>query len=371
MGEMTSLNTVNSQLKFKLDSLNAEAGKGQRQALDSAAMMKELLIYPGQVSRILYSTAGPTQVYLDSLSQGQGDSIRAKTLASAQDSSMMTREEFDEQMEKFRSEMLQAQATRDSAMMMAFASRIPEQQEYEPVETEPQELVVNTEGVDDDTAKKIQKNNEKQAKVEMRNAKKQAKLEDKNNKLLKGALLVGGTAAATAAISNSGDKKQAAAQAQRDSVLMAQIQADSVMIDSLQRQLQAGVAPVAADTVVVEKTIPATSHALLNQSKVEIFFGVNETALTEAEKQKLQLVKKVLDDNAELGLELIGYADNTGTVSYNLKISEKRVAAVSDYFVSLGIDSSRISSDVGGLIIRGSRGSMDSDRKVEVRFKEQ
>lgn len=359
-GQLTSLNTIDAQLEFKLDSLQAVKVNDEVHYLDSSAMMKQLLIYPGQVSKILYSASGPTEVYLDSISANQDSTqvMQAKaTSASEAESDMMTKEEFDEKMEEFRSEMLQAQAKRDSAMIMAFASRIPEPQEYEPQETEPQELQINTEAMDEKTAKKMEKNR-----------KKQEKLEKKNNELLKDALLVGGTAAATSAIANSGEKKAAEEQARRDSLMMAQIKADSILIDSLQRITIITPTP---DTVVVEKSVPTLSHALLNQSKIEIFFGINQTALTSSEEEKLKKVKEVLDENPGLGLELTGYADNTGTVSYNLQISARRVAAVKDYFISLGIEESRINSDVGGLIIRGSsKGSSDSDRKVEVRFRE-
>lgn len=359
-GQLTSLNTIDAQLEFKLDSIQAVEISEEVQYMDSTAMMKQLLIYPGQVSKILYSATGPTEVYLDSLSANQDSTqvMQARaTSATEADTDMMTKEEFDEKMEAFRSEMLQAQAKRDSAMIMAFASRIPEPQEFEPQETDPQEVLVNTEAVDEKTAKRLEKNR-----------KKQEKLDEKNNELLKDALLVGGTAAATSAISNSGDKKAAQEQARRDSLMMAQIKADSIMIDSLQRLATVA---MTADTVIVEKTVPTLSHALLNQSKIEIFFGINQTGLTPSEEEKLRKVIEVLNENPDLGLELTGYADNTGTVSYNLQISSKRVASVKDYFISQGIEESRINTDVGGLIIRGaSKGSSDTDRKVEVRFRE-
>ncbi|TFV95789.1 hypothetical protein E4S40_06085 [Algoriphagus kandeliae] len=358
MERLTNLNSIDSQLAFKLDSIEAVKANEQIQYLDSAAMFRQLLIYPGQVSKILYSASGNTELYLDSLTINDSTQKAARTRTAASDDTM-TREEFEEKMDEFRSEMLQAQATRDSAMMMAFASRIPEQQSYEPQETEPQEVLINTEAVDEKTAKKLEKNR-----------KKQEKLDKKNNELLKDALLVGGTAATTAAIANSGDRRREEEQARRDSLLMAQIQADSILIDSLQRMVAISPETV-PDTVFIENTVPSTSHALLNQSKVEVFFGINQTEIADSEKEKLMKVKEILDTNPELGLELIGFADNTGTVSYNLQISGKRVESVKNYFISLGIDPARISSDVGGLIIRGaSKGSVDSDRKVEVRFRE-
>ena len=333
------LTSRDASLQDQLDSLDAIKGTPVKYASESET--KELLIYPGQVSKILYSTGGPTQVYLDSISSRQPTSSETT----------MTREEMEEELERFRSEMIQAQAKRDSAMIMAFASKIPDAQQTE--QADPQELVVNTEGVDEKTAKKIEKNR-----------KKQEKLDEKNNELLKDALLIGGTAATTAAIANSGDKKEAAAQAQRDSVLMAQIQLDSVRIDSLEKALALIESP-ATDTIQSEKLV------LMSQSKLVVYFEVNETLLSQTEMDKLAELKELLDKNPQFGVELVGFADNTGSISYNLQISKNRVASVKAFLEKQGIDSSRISSDVGGLIVRGSeKGSVDQDRKVEIRILE-
>ncbi|MBB6327701.1 outer membrane protein OmpA-like peptidoglycan-associated protein [Algoriphagus iocasae] len=344
VGKLTSLNSVANQNQFKLDSLKAiqSSSSPEQIALDSAAMMRELIIYPGQVSRILYSAGNPTVLQLDSAQQ-------SAAMKSASQNGMMTREQFDEEMENFRSEMLQSQATRDSAMMMAFASKIPEVDDTRVAEAEPQELTVNTEAMDDKTAKKIEKNR-----------KKQEKLEKKNNELLKDALLVGGTAATTAAIANSGDKKAAAEQAAYDSTLLARIALDSVLIDSLSN------IPRIVDTVEVEKTIPS----FFNESKIEVYFEINKTTLTDQEIQKLMPVVEHLRNNPSSKVELIGFADNTGSVSYNLAISEKRVDEVARILVEdYQISSDRIDKNNGGLIIRGSeKGSEDKDRKVEIRI---
>lgn len=339
-GKMTSLHTVALENQFKLDSLNTlKNAKAPAASLDSAAMMKELIIYPGQVSRILYS-GNPSVLSLDSATQAYA--------ASGASSEMMSREEFDEEMEKFREDMLSAQATRDSAMMMAFAARIPIYEAPEPVEAAPQELTVNTKAMDDKTAKKLEKNR-----------KKQEKLEKKNNKILKDALLVGGTAATTAAITNSGDKKAEAAAAANDSTLRARIAMDSVLIDSLTNL------PPRVDTVMQEKQV----QALLHESKVEVYFEVNEFTLSDGQREKLAPVANYLKENPDTTVELIGFADNTGSVSYNLALTEKRVNAVfavfTDYYK---IEPDRISISNGGLIIRGnSKGSVETDRKVEIR----
>ncbi|MEN2281200.1 OmpA family protein [Algoriphagus sp. SE2] len=347
---LVDLNSINERAglnQFKLDSLIAiqNSSAPEQLALDSAAMMRELIIYPGQVSRILYSAGTPTVLQLDSAQQ-------SAAVQRSQTGDMMTREQFEGEMENFRSEMLKSQATRDSAMMMAFASKIPVVEENnEPQQTaaaDPQEVLINTESIDDKTAKKLE-----------RNRKKQEKLDEKNNKLLRDALLVGGTAATTAAIANSGEKKEAREQAAYDSMLLARIALDSMLIDSLRN------VPRQIDTVEIEKNVPQ----LLHQSKIEVYFEINKTTLSDEELAKLSPIVDYLKQNPDVMVELIGYADNTGSVSYNLQISEKRVDEVArilreDY----KIDPGRIEENVGGMIIRGNtKGSVVNDRRVEIR----
>ena len=63
-----------------------------------------------------------------------------------------------------------------------------------------------------------------------------------------------------------------------------------------------------------------------------------------------------------------GFADNTGSTSYNLKLIEKRAAVVEESLLSrFGVDKDRIERQPGALLIRGvQRSSRPEDRKVEV-----
>ncbi len=355
--QIDSLEAVQNRNLYSLDSINQSLLTQAKLAssTDSTSIpseLNEILIYPGQVTRVVYGEEQPTEVILDSTSVQRSSS-----------EDMMSREQFDEELEKFREDMLQAQATRDSAMMMAFAAKLETQPAAQTTsaEEEPQEIVVTQEGIDEDTRKKIEKNNEKARKAEEKAARRQERLEEKNNDLLEDALLVGGTAAATAAIT-SGGKKDAPTDStlyQPDSVLLARIASDSLLIDSLRN------AQKIIDTVRIEKTNPL----LLKSSKVEVYFGINETKLSEEEMEKLQPIASYLKENPEAKLELIGFADNTGPMEYNLMISNQRVDEVFRVFnEDLGIESNRMIKEVGGLILRGSQQSKGQDRKVEIRL---
>jgi OOP family OmpA-OmpF porin len=47
-------------------------------------------------------------------------------------------------------------------------------------------------------------------------------------------------------------------------------------------------------------------------------------------------------------LLVTGHADRIGTTKYNQKLSERRAAAVKDYLISQGIESTRLESDAKG-----------------------
>lgn len=353
----------------KIDSLSMLLGEEQRIAVNADSVdYDEILIYPGEVTRIEYG-ARQARVLSDSSST---TSQRSATPSSEE---MMTKEEFDEQLEKFRSDMLQAQAKRDSAMMMAFATKYQSQavaeskqaeeekvaEEEDPEET-PQEIVLTQEAVDEKAAKKEERNERRQTKADERAERRQERLEEKNNELLKDALLVGGTAATTAAITSGKKDKIIVADTvfvQPDSILMARIASDSVLIDSLSR------IPPVIDTVQIEKT----KTLLLTSSKVEVYFDINSPAPSPEEIKKLEEVSEYLKANPDRKIELIGYADNTGSISYNLRLSEQRVNAVAEILKNnFGISEDRIQKESGGLILRGAtKGSSDSDRKVEIR----
>ena len=352
---MNGLNSQVSEIQFKLDSLNTvkNSGSSSITKLDSANLMSQLIIYPGQVSRILYS-ANNVNLTLDSATYQASPTANSSQFRTLPDSSnSFTREQFDQEMSNFRREMLQAQATRDSAMMMAFASRSSfmydsrEQQEYDP-----QELQVNTQAMDDKTAKRIEKNQRRQDRIDK-----------KNNEILKDALLIGGTAATTAAISNIGNKKKAEVSAANDSTLIARIAMDSVLIDSLSNL------PVRVDTVTVTNVVEKNIETLLHESKIEVYFDVNESSLIDSERSKLDPVAKYLEANPDVDVELIGFADNTGSINYNLKLTKQRVDSVAKTLTDIyKIPSDRINISNGGLIIRGStKGSVETDRKVEIR----
>ncbi|WP_026952230.1 OmpA family protein [Algoriphagus mannitolivorans] len=384
MGKITSLNFLDSELKAKQDSLGTVSKDRFKTPVDTAGMVNQLLIYPGQVSKILYLSSGEAQILLqdDKASLSTMDSVlnvktevrktdfptktqdqetvlkSKKSTSPTPSEDMMSRADFEAKMDQFKSEMLQAQAVRDSAMMRVFASKLSSQQVTDSQNLRREALTAKTEGEELKEQRKLELERQKQEIFEER------------NKRLEQQRLAAGAATTTATITpSSKDRSLEEELAKRDSIWIDQIQADSILIDSLQRLVATPKVEVKTDTVYIEKKVDSLTYSLL--SEIEVYFGINQTSLTDAEKEKLIQVKNMLNSFPELKVDLRGFADNTGSIAYNLRISEKRVNAVRDYLTSLGINPTRINSNVGGLIIRGkSKGSVDTDRKVEVRFKE-
>ncbi len=81
---------------------------------------------------------------------------------------------------------------------------------------------------------------------------------------------------------------------------------------------------------VVETRTESTSVAVL--------FGFDSAALTGEGQAKLDQIVDLSKQNDKDAIVLIGQADNQGDASYNQMLSEKRVATVTDYLASHGVD---------------------------------
>jgi outer membrane protein OmpA-like peptidoglycan-associated protein len=362
---------LNSQLvtnQLKTDSLGKASSVTSQNpiAVDNAAMMQELIIYPGQVSRILYS-ANSTKAIL------RLDSADRSAMASRSNTEdeMMSRKVFEDEMSKLRSEMVRAQSKNDSAMVMTSRSRTQMAEDNARARsyyTEALDIVISQQGLDEKTAKKFQRNQSRAINAEQKARRQQEKIEKKNNRLLIDALLIGGTAAATAAIiSNKKDKNTLTEPIAITPA--ATVTRDSTGVDSISTPIIAPILPkpeVRVDTVIVENE----RLILLKQAKIEVYFDTNQTTLSEAEIAKLAPLKELLNRDPDKNLELIGFADNTGSIAYNLALTEKRVESVKKILnETYQIPAERLEKGNGGLIVRGkSRGAQEQDRKVEIRL---
>lgn len=73
-----------------------------------------------------------------------------------------------------------------------------------------------------------------------------------------------------------------------------------------------------------------------------IFFDVNAYVLKPESTIELDRLVKFMNENSTLQVEISGHTDNTGKPDYNIKLSENRAFAVTNYLISKGIDASRL-----------------------------
>lgn len=93
-----------------------------------------------------------------------------------------------------------------------------------------------------------------------------------------------------------------------------------------------------------------------------VYFDVDEYDLTEESKQTLdELIPTIKNRN----IQITGYTDSTGGITYNQRLSKKRAKTVSDYLASNGINSDNMKP----ILAKGestSETSFDKNRKVSI-----
>ena len=75
-----------------------------------------------------------------------------------------------------------------------------------------------------------------------------------------------------------------------------------------------------------------------------IFFDFGKSTLKPESYQEMDRVVKLLNENPNMEIELSGHTDNVGSDDFNLHLSHDRANAVTNYIVSKGINSNRITS---------------------------
>ncbi|HET6990742.1 MAG TPA: OmpA family protein [Bacteroidia bacterium] len=100
-----------------------------------------------------------------------------------------------------------------------------------------------------------------------------------------------------------------------------------------------------------------------------VYFDTDKSILKEESFPILDEIISEMKNQPDLKVEIDGHTDSDGTPEHNLQLSKARANSVADYFVSKGIDSSRISTNGFGSSKPISE-EKNKNRRVEFTFSE-
>ena len=93
----------------------------------------------------------------------------------------------------------------------------------------------------------------------------------------------------------------------------------------------------------IELTVEEKLASELVEVGDRIFFGYDESIITDQSAETLQQQYQFLIRNPDLSITITGHCDERGTREYNLALGERRASAAKNYLISLGISSNIIS----------------------------
>ena len=103
-------------------------------------------------------------------------------------------------------------------------------------------------------------------------------------------------------------------------------------------------------------------------TSTDTFFRKNDSGLTSAGTQLMDLVLGFLSKYPALKLELACHSDNTGQAASNMSLSQKRADAMLNYLLINGINRARLSAKGYGSAIPIASNTQESDKKLNRRI---
>ena len=101
-----------------------------------------------------------------------------------------------------------------------------------------------------------------------------------------------------------------------------------------------------APSIPVQESEPKTEDVAKMVAEegmlLPVFFAVDSSNLTETDLDILNKNAEWLKKNADVKINVRGYADERGTDEYNVKLSERRAKAVMDYLIKQDVDANRL-----------------------------
>jgi outer membrane protein OmpA-like peptidoglycan-associated protein len=113
-------------------------------------------------------------------------------------------------------------------------------------------------------------------------------------------------------------------------------------VNNLIEAMQAKAKSPAPKPIVVEGIKATDKENLFRLDGVT--FERNSSQLTAASYTQLDKVVKLMQENADVQLKVLGHTDNTASDEYNIWLSDKRAKSVAQYIESKGISPARLSA---------------------------
>ena len=124
------------------------------------------------------------------------------------------------------------------------------------------------------------------------------------------------------------------------------------------------------NVVVPTQKYEDTIKKLLNDGYVNVYFDTNSSTPATYSLDAINYLIKYMTENPSAKAEIIGYADQRGSESYNVNLSNKRAQKVSEILIDAGINSSRLTKNGNGeATSANSKSALQLQRKVTFKLK--
>jgi OmpA family len=118
-------------------------------------------------------------------------------------------------------------------------------------------------------------------------------------------------------------------------------------------------------TLFIIVLFAACSLSAQNEQRDNVYFEVNQTSISGAEKETLETLAERLLGTASYQIVLTGYSDPAGSTSHNHKLTQRRAQVVKDQFIRFGLDADQITLVIVGEEAQPPAGLLHS-RRVEI-----